>query len=114
MLHMNEALLAGSLCPPSEFQTFGHRNFGRFACRCRNFVQSHVFHERPRTPCPETPALRFPPSRSCHDFTGGFAQISREKKNIHGYFIWFELIKQVSSWKSKQSLISKPKIFVAW
>ena len=36
--------------------------------------------------------MRFPPSRSCHDFTGGFAQISREKKNFC-YFIWFELIK---------------------
>ena len=90
---MNEALLGGSLCPLSEFQTFWRRNFGRFACRCRNFVQSHVFHTpRPRTLYPVTPALRFPPSRSCHDFTGGFAQISHEKKNFR-HFIWFELIK---------------------
>ena len=86
---MNEALLGGSLCPPSEFQTFWSRNFGRFACRCRNFVQSHFFHTpKPRIPYPGTPSLRFPPSRSCYDFTGSFAQIFREKKNFC-YFIWF-------------------------
>ena len=38
---INEALLGGSLCPPSEFQTFPCRNFGRFTCRCRSFVQTH-------------------------------------------------------------------------
>ena len=48
-----------------------------------------TFSTRPRTPYPGTPALRFPPTQSCHDFTGGFAQISREKKNFR-YFIWFE------------------------
>ena len=106
MLHMNEALLGRSLCPPSDcqgapyvprlsFKPFDVAIFGRFACRCRNFVLSHVFHTpRPRTPYPGTPALRFPPSRSRHDFTGGFAQISREKKNFR-YFIWFELIKYI-------------------
>ena len=36
----NEALLRGSKFPPSEFQTFLRCNFGRFPCRCRNFVQS--------------------------------------------------------------------------
>ena len=35
---LDEALLGGSLCPPSEFQTFPGRNFGRFTCHCRNFV----------------------------------------------------------------------------
>ena len=39
---MNGALLGGSLLSPSEFQKFWRRNFGRFACCCRNFVESHV------------------------------------------------------------------------
>ena len=40
----DDALLGGrgSLCPPSEFQTFPCRNFGRFTCHCRNFVQGLV------------------------------------------------------------------------
>ena len=46
LFSITEALLGASLCPPSEFQTFPRRNFGRFACRCRNFVQSrhHNYH----------------------------------------------------------------------
>ena len=35
-----------------------------------------------------TLAPRFPPSRNGHDFTGGFAQISRVKKDFC-YFIWY-------------------------
>ena len=34
----NEALLGGFLCPPSEFQTFSLRNFGRFTCHCWDFA----------------------------------------------------------------------------
>ena len=62
MLLMNEALLGGSLCPRLSFKPFDIAIFGRFACRCRNFVQSHVFHT-PRlcAPYPGTPALHFPP-----------------------------------------------------
>ena len=38
-----EVLLGGDLyVPPSEFQTFPGCNFGRFAYRCRNFVQRLV------------------------------------------------------------------------
>ena len=33
-----EALLGGSVCPLSEFQTFTCPNFRKAACRCRNFV----------------------------------------------------------------------------
>ena len=103
MLHMYEALLGAPFVPRLSLKPFDVTIFGSLACRCRNFVQSHVFHTpRPRTPYPGTPALRFPPSRSCYDFTGGFPQISREKKNFR-YFIWCELIEQVSSWKSKQN-----------
>ena len=28
---------------PSEFQTFPRRSFGRFTCRCQNFVQGHWY-----------------------------------------------------------------------
>ena len=50
------------LCQHLTFRPFDVAIFGRFACRCRNFVQSHVFHTpRPHTPYPGTPALHFPP-----------------------------------------------------
>ena len=40
MKHTVEALLGGHRCPPSEFQTLSCRHFGRFWCRCRNFINA--------------------------------------------------------------------------
>ena len=92
---MNEALLGGSLCPPSEFQTFWRRHFRKVR------MSLSYFRSNPRFPCPETAhAPRTPGLRLCVFYLAeaavilpaGFAQISREKKNFR-YFIWFELIK---------------------
>ena len=39
---MKEAMLGGGgyRCPPYEFQTLSCRHFGRFWCRCRNFINA--------------------------------------------------------------------------
>ena len=94
MLHMNEALLGAPYVPLQSFKPF-------------DVAISEVSHVAvvisfkatfsiPRDRAPRTPGLRpcvfHLAGRSCHDFTGSFAQISREKKNFR-YFIWFELIK---------------------
>ena len=78
MLHINGALLGGSLCPGLSFKPFDIAiSEGSHIAVVISF-KATFFIPRDRAP----PALRFPLSRSCHDFTGGFAQISREKKNF--------------------------------
>ena len=92
MLHMNEALLGAPYVPRlSQFKPFDVPiSEGSHVSVVISFKATFSI---PRATCtPGTEALRFPPSRSCHDFTFGFAQISRAKKNFR-YFIWFELIK---------------------
>ena len=48
----------------------------------------HPAFSRLLVPRSGTLTPRFPPSRNGHDFTGGFAYISREKKDFC-YFIWY-------------------------
>ena len=114
MLRMKGALLEGSLLSPSEFQRFLTSQFRRFACRCWNFVESHVLRlwsfpnhfvlvmldRAPRTrkhrPCvfhlvewaPEAVMILLAAS---HKFL-----VRKDAR----YFVWFELIKSVSFWKS--------------
>ena len=85
MLHMNEALLGDPYVPRLSFKPFDVAiSEGSHVAVVISFKATFSIprDRAPRTPYPGTPALRFPPSRSCHDFTGSFAQISREKRNF--------------------------------
>ena len=103
---MNKALLGGLLMSSLWVLNFLTSQFQKVR------TSPSESRSKPRFPYPETahpvpgiPALLFPPSRSCHDFTGGLICTNFSWEKELPLFYLAELSKLVSL---------KTNIFVAW
>ena len=93
MLHMNEALLGSSLCPPSEFQPFDVTISEGSHVAVRISFKAMFSIPRDHAPC--TPGLRpcvFHLAEAAMILPVALHKFLMTKKNFR-YFIWFELSK---------------------